>query len=82
MSTPASPSRPEANRLRAPKWLRPYLPNTSTRLGLVSLDDPGKAHWPVRLTQIIGGRTWSLSLVTNLTPKPVRTDRQRGGDRG
>jgi hypothetical protein len=56
--------------------LRTYLPNTSDRLALVSLADarPFRSHWPVRLTQIVGGRAWSLTLVTLTTPAPVLTD--------
>lgn len=51
--------------------LRPYLPNSSDRLALVSLDRPTAACWPLRLTQIVGGRTWSFSLVRYRTPEPV-----------
>ena len=52
--------------------LRPYLPNRSDRLALVSLDDerPFRAYQPIRLTQILGGRTWSLSLVRHTTQMP------------
>lgn len=52
-------------------WARPYLPNSSDRLALVSLDRPTGALWPLRLTQIVGGRTWSLSLVRYRSPGPV-----------
>jgi len=62
-------------RKRAPKWLRPYLPNTSSRLALVSLDRPDAAHWPIRLTQIVGGKTWSISFIRFQTPEPVPTTR-------
>ena len=50
-----------------------YGPNTSDRLALVSLDDrrPFRAYWPVRFTQIVGGKRWSLSLCFYRTPKPV-----------
>ena len=59
-------------------WWRTYGPNTSDRLALVSLNDerPFRAHWPVRLTQIIGGKRWSLSLCIHLTPHPIPTTRE------
>lgn len=55
--------------------LRVYLPNSNDRLALVALDDerPFRAHWPVRLTQLVGGRTWSLSVVRYQTVAPVVT---------
>lgn len=58
--------------MKIPKRLRPYVPNTSDKLALVSLDDKFKyrAHWPLRLTQIIGGKTWSLSFVRHPSQKP------------
>lgn len=53
--------------------IREYLPNTSTRLAMVSLDDrrPFRAYWPMRITQLIGGKTWSLSFIKHSTPRPV-----------
>jgi len=53
--------------------LSPYLPNTSDRLALVHVGDerPFRAYWPLRLTQIIGGKRWSLSVCRYLTDKPV-----------
>lgn len=53
--------------------LSDYLPNTSGRLGLVHVDDahPFRAYWPMRFTQIIGGKRWSLSVCWRLTDKPV-----------
>ena len=50
-----------------------YLPNSSDRLALVSLDDkrPFRAYWPLRLTQLVGGKTWSLSIVRYQTKNPV-----------
>lgn len=68
--------RTERARRRVPRALRPYLPNTSARLALVSLDDPEpfRAYWPMRFTQLVGGRRWSLSVVRYQTPAPVRAD--------
>lgn len=68
--------------MRAPKRIRPYLPNRSRNLALVSLNDkrPFRAHWPLVLTQIIGGKTWSLSLVRYQTATPVLTT-SSGADR-
>jgi hypothetical protein len=45
--------------------LKTYLVNHSNGLALVSLDDqrPFRAYWPLKMTQVIGGRRWSLSLV-------------------
>lgn len=62
--------------MKAPKWLRPYLPNSSTSLALVSREFPADAFWPIRLTQIVGGRTWSLSFVTHMTPTPVPSEQR------
>ena len=63
---------PLATRSPLAAWWRAARPNTSTRMALVSLDDaePYRAHWRIRLTQIIGGKRWSLSLVTYQTPTP------------
>lgn len=58
---------------RAPAWARPYLPNRSHRLALVSLERPGAAHWPLQLTQLVGGRTWSLTFVRFQTAEPIPT---------
>lgn len=64
--------------VRAPKRsgavrrrLRTYLFNTSDRLALVSADGPRRASWPMRFTQIVGGKRWSLSVCIFLTDKPV-----------
>ncbi|MBM4489391.1 hypothetical protein MWT96_20705 [Prescottella equi] len=56
--------------------IRDYLPNTSTRLALVSLDDqrPFRAYWPMRITQLVGGKTWSISFIKHSTPQRVETD--------
>jgi hypothetical protein len=62
--------------MRAPKWLRPYLPNTSTKLAIVHQDHPADAYWPMRITQIVGGRTWSISLINHRTPTPVPTEKR------
>lgn len=53
--------------------LSPYLPNTSDRLALVRVDDkrPFRTYWPMRFTQIVGGKRWSLSVCWRLTDKPV-----------
>lgn len=53
--------------------LSKYLPNSTDELGLVALDNlkPGQKHWPVRFQQIIGGKYWSLSIITYQTPAPV-----------
>ncbi len=56
---------------RPPAWARPYIPNSTDRLALVSLDRPTAALWPIRLTQIIGGKTWSLSLVRYRSREPM-----------
>ena len=50
-----------------------YLPNSSDRLALVALNDarPFRAYWPLRLTQLIGGKTWSLSIVRYQTKSPT-----------
>ena len=52
-----------------------YGPNTSDRLALVSLNDRHRfsAYWPMRLTQIIGGKTWSISFTRFTTPEPIPT---------
>ena len=61
---------------RLGKRLRPYLPNTSDQMALVSLNEPGgppfNAYWPMRLTQIVGGKTWSISFTRFKTPHPIR----------
>ncbi|MDH6284023.1 hypothetical protein [Prescottella agglutinans] len=53
--------------------IRDYLPHTSTRLAMVYLDDrrPFRAYWPIRNTQLIGGKTWALSFIKYSTQKPV-----------
>ncbi|PTR30610.1 hypothetical protein C8K36_102462 [Rhodococcus sp. OK519] len=53
--------------------LREYLPNTTTKLAMVSLNDqrPFRAYWPMRITQLVGGKTWSLSFIKHGTPRPV-----------
>lgn len=62
---------------RGVRKLRPYLPNRSSRMALVSLDDerPFRAHWPLTLVQIVGCRAWSISFVRYATPSPVTTYR-------
>jgi len=57
-----------------------YLYNSSDRLALVSLDDPQdfRAYWPLRLTQLVGGKTWSISFVRFQTPKPQVTAQRQG----
>jgi hypothetical protein len=35
------------------------------------LDRPADAHWPIRLTQIVGGKTWSISFVRFQTREPM-----------
>ncbi len=56
--------------------LRPYLPNRSDKMALVSLDDerPFRAYQPIRLTQLVGGRHWSISLVTYRTARPLKEE--------
>ncbi|MGW6658895.1 hypothetical protein [Rhodococcus sp. NPDC055024] len=56
--------------------VREYLPNTSTRLAMVALDDqrPFRAYWPMRITQIIGGKTWSLSVINHRATQLVKAD--------
>lgn len=56
--------------------IKTYLVNSSDRLALVSLDDkrPFRAYWPLRLTQIVGGKRWSLSLVRYQTSEPQRIE--------
>ena len=57
-----------------------YLPN-SGNFSLVSIDkaDPARrepdlrAHWPIRLTQLVGGKRWSISFVWHKTPHPILT---------
>lgn len=63
--------------------LSPYLPNTSDRLALVHVDDerPFRAYWPMRFTQIIGGKRWSLSICRHLTDKPVLVAEDADDDR-
>lgn len=58
------------------KVLKRYGPNTSDRAGLVSLDDaePFLAFWPMRFTQLVGGRRWSLSICVFRTGEPMATD--------
>lgn len=51
--------------------LSQYLPNWSDKLTLTRLDAVRSPHRPVRLIQIVGGRSWSLSLVINRTKNPV-----------
>lgn len=55
---------------------RYYGPNLSRGLALVHLADrrPFRAHWPVTIVQIVGGRRWSLALTVHPTPGPVLTD--------
>lgn len=62
--------------------LRPYLPNRSDALALVSLNDkrPFRAHWPLTLVQIVGGRTRSLSVVRYRTREPVPITPPVGSD--
>lgn len=49
-----------------------YLPNRDDSMALVSTEDPKfRAFWPVRITQILGGKTWSLSIVRFKTDEPV-----------
>lgn len=50
---------------RLTRALRPYLPNRSAKLALVPAAGPfpHRAQQRVVLTQLVGGRTWSLSLV-------------------
>ena len=60
------------------KRVRNYLPSTGN-FSLVGTDrlrpQPDlRAHWPIRLTQIIGGKRWSLSFVWHKTPHPVLTE--------
>ena len=60
------------------KKFKPYLPNTSDRLSLVgrraNASQPDfRAYWPLRLTQIVGGKRWSLALVWYKTPHPIPT---------
>ncbi|NKR60220.1 hypothetical protein GS474_15930 [Rhodococcus hoagii] len=59
--------------------IRDYLPNTSTRLAMVSLDDqrPFRAYWPMRITQLIGGKTWSISFIKHHAPQPVQSGAER-----
>lgn len=64
--------------MRLPKKLRPYLFNTSDKLGLVSLKHPSEAVWPLRLTQLFGGRKWSLALVVYETSRPMLTEPLEG----
>ena len=52
------------------KTLATYGPNSSAGLSLVPTKHPGAGHWPIRVTQIIGGKRWSLSFVYLLTPEP------------
>ncbi|KZL33174.1 MULTISPECIES: hypothetical protein [Rhodococcus] len=56
--------------------VREYLPNTSTRLAMVALDDqrPFRAYWPMRITQIIGGKTWSLSVINHRATQLVKAE--------
>lgn len=65
--------------MKKPKWLRPYLPNTSNELALVSLSDrePFRAFWPIVLTQLVGGRTWSISFIRHKTLEPIPTEEFR-----
>lgn len=60
------------------KRLRRYLPNTSTKLALVSLDDerPFRAYWPMRFTQLLGGKRWSISVCVFRTETPVRIEEE------
>jgi hypothetical protein len=51
------------------KRLKPYLPNHSDRFALVTVDQPIRAWWRARIWQIVGGRTWSLSII-RLAPEP------------
>ena len=58
--------------------LRPYLPNRSDALALVSQQYPTRAYWPLTLIQIVGGRTWSLSIVRYQTDRPIPTEGGEG----
>lgn len=59
---------------RLRKLVSHYGPNTSTALGIVALNDPQPfgAYWPMRFTQIIGGKRWSISLCVFRSEKPLR----------
>jgi hypothetical protein len=50
------------NTRRLLKKLRPYLPNGSDEMMMTPIKAPIYGR-KVKLTQIIGGRTWSLSVV-------------------
>lgn len=52
-------------------WYWHYIPNTSTDLAMIRKDaaTTGQLHWPMRITQLIGGKTWSISLIMH---KPIR----------
>lgn len=68
---------------RKRRWWRTYLPNSSRNLALVSLRDrrPFRAYWPLHLTQLVGGKTWSISLVRYTTdgPQLVEQEHAEGG---
>lgn len=53
------------------RWYRHYIPNTTTDLAMISRQTatPGQLHWPMRITQLIGGKTWSISFITH---RPVK----------
>ena len=63
---------------RNKRWWKDYGPNSSDRFSLVSASESAqldlRAHWPIVLTQLVGGKRWSLSLVRHTTPKPVLTE--------
>lgn len=69
--------------MNRPKRLRPYLPNRSDRLALVSTRDsnPFSAYWPLIITQLVGGKTWSISYIRHTTPRPIPTELLRESQR-
>lgn len=55
---------------------RTYGPNRSDKLALVSINDLRQrerftAYWPLSITQIIGGKKWSINFIRYQTPQPV-----------
>lgn len=61
-----------------PKFLLTWLPNRTQVLALVSLNHAPvfRSYWPCSVTQIVGGKHWSLSVV-HLAKHPEVTNAKR-----
>jgi hypothetical protein len=46
-------------------WYAHYIPNTTTDLAMIhrATAAPDQPYWTMRITQLIGGKTWSISLI-------------------